>query len=500
MAFFKKYPLIVMLILLVFSTLFISYYNYKEQKNLFLKQMQNNSLNITNSISSSLEKFESIKSTINLQKLVDDISFELEIFEFRYLAPDGTIKNSIFKDEIGKALTTKSFIQTQKKNRKLNTFFFEIRDFVNVMSIYYPIYDNNKLIGIIDLCVDVSEYKIKKELKENLAIYQRQFDIDNLLKSINSSILNSLSILKKTNINDFLNDYTISTNNILEISIINENRNIYASSNKDLIGEILNDNYIMLPALTTLNNKLAYRSIINIANSQKKLMLLVNASEYQKNKNQLITTAILTSCITLLFAIFISLIIYYSAIRRSHEEKKRLKRLVHERTKEIEILSNTDNLTGLWNRGYLEERLNTEFKRAKRYHHNMSILIVDFDYFKHVNDTYGHLAGDEVLREISSRIIKSQRETDFVGRFGGEEIVIILPETNLDTSKKIAKKLLTVISKDPVKFENNSISVTVSIGISNLKETHEDYNMLFEEADKALYSAKELGRNRAEVF
>lgn len=127
-------------------------------------------------------------------------------------------------------------------------------------------------------------------------------------------------------------------------------------------------------------------------------------------------------------------------------------------------------------------------------------MIIDLDHFKNINDTYGHMAGDEVLRQISSRIKDSQRETDFVGRYGGEEIVVILPETDLQTSISIADDIRKIIAQEPVEFENKIIKVTASIGISNLRDEHNNYPSIFAEADEALYSAKELGRNRVEFF
>ncbi|MCK4974768.1 MAG: hypothetical protein KAR81_05905, partial [Sulfurimonas sp.] len=139
----------------------MSYYNYKTQKDLLLAQMHSNSLNVANSVSSAIQRFNDIKSTMNLQKLVNDISFELEIFEFRYLEPDGTIRNSMFKEEIGTVSSSKTFIETMQGDRKLSSFFFEKRDFVDVMSIYYPIYEGDSLAGIVDLSVDMSEYNLK---------------------------------------------------------------------------------------------------------------------------------------------------------------------------------------------------------------------------------------------------------------------------------------------------------------------------------------------------
>ncbi|MDD2791217.1 MAG: diguanylate cyclase [Sulfurimonas sp.] len=503
MSFIKKYAIPIILLSLVSVIAYSSYYNYTTQKNLLLKQMQSNSLNIASSVSAAIERFHDIKSTMNLQKLVNDISFELEIFEFRYLESDGTIRNSMFKDEIGKILSSKSFIETMQGDRALDTFFFEVRDFVNVMSIYYPIYVSNDLAGIIDLSVDISEYKLQKSSMTNSLIFHRQVDIRNLLTSINGSVTNSLAILTKTDINDFLNAYVSSTKNIKQISIIDEHQKVSISSDKNLIGKNLDDN-LLSTGMKMFNGKLTYLAIIDSylheENKKMKLMLLIDASTYIKHEKKLFNTALITSVIALLFALLTSRLIYYSALEQSRKEKERLEHLVNERTREIALLSKIDSLTTLWNRGYLEEMLDMEFKRAKRYSHAFSIMFIDLDHFKKINDTYGHMAGDEVLRQASSIVKGCQRKTDFIGRYGGEEIVIILPETNAEQAQKLAEIIRQAIAKKPIKFESQLINVTTSIGISTLREEHHDYLMLFAETDEALYRAKELGRNRVEVF
>jgi len=500
----RKFTVPLILFSLVVGIAYLSYYNYKTQKDLLLRQLHNNSLNVASSVSSAIERFHDIKSTINLQKLVNDVSFRLEIFEFRYLEPDGTIRNSMFKEEIGESLSSKSFNETIKGKRKLNTFFFEIRDFVEVMSIYYPIYLGDKLVGIIDLAVDISEYNLQNGSQDNFSILRRQVDIQNLLKSMDGSITNSLAILEKTNINDFLNAYIKSAKNIVEISIIDPQENIYASSDGMLVSTKLKNRELPDSSMIEIDGKLRYRTIIDShehENHEKmKLMLLIDATTYLDHENRLFTTATVTAVIALLFALFTSRLIYFSAIEQSRSEKERLEHLVKMRTREIELLSQTDSLTGLWNRRHLEETLESEFKRAKRYSNELSIMIIDLDHFKNINDTYGHMAGDEVLREISARIKKCQRETDFIGRYGGEEIVVILPETDLHTASKVAETIRKTIEKEPVEFEDEIINVTTSIGISSLRNEHENYATLFSEADEALYNAKKLGRNRVEVF
>lgn len=489
---------------MVLGISYLAYYNYKVQKDLLLTQLHDNSLNVASSVSSAIERFNDIKSTINIQKLVHDVSFELEIFEFRYLEPDGTIRNSMFKEELGEILASESFRQTINGKRKLDTFFFEIRDFVSVMSIYYPIYLEDALVGIIDLAVDISEYDLDNGTRDSFSILRRQVDVRNLLKSMDGSITNSLTILTKTNINDFLHAYVDSANNIVQVSIIDEKNSIFASSDIQLVSTNLKYVDISKSSIMKIDGKLRYRTIIDSHmhenNEKMKLLLLIDATTYLSHENQLFSTATITAIIALLFALLTSRLIYFSAIEQSRTEKERLEHLVKQRTKEIEILSQIDSLTGLWNRRHLEESLESEFKRAKRYDQELSIIIIDLDHFKNVNDTYGHMAGDEVLRQISFRIKAYQRETDFIGRYGGEEIVVILPETDINTAINVAEGIRMIIEQDPVEFEDELIIVTTSIGVNSLRDDHENYATLFAEADEALYSAKKLGRNRVEVF
>lgn len=497
----KKYNIPIVLLTLVLAIAYLSHYNYNTQKNLLLMQMEDNSLNIITSVSASIERFDDIKSTMSLQKLLSDISFDLEIFEFRYLEPNGVIKNSMFESEIGLTHSAKMFKQTLAGKNKFKEFFFEIRDFVKVMSIYYPIYNGKEIIGIIDLAVDISEYKALEGSNENFSVLRRQVDITNLLKSIEGSITNSLDVYKKTDMNNFLNSYVKATKNIVQISLVGSDQIIYNSSDTNAIGQKLSIDDIANQHLIEIEGQLTYRTITDKNNyKDMKLLFLIDASTYTNHENQLLKTALITSVVALFFALFAARNIYYSAIERSRKEKERLEMLVRERTKEIEILSKTDSLTGLWNRRHLEETLNMEFKRSRRYGFDFTIMLLDLDYFKKINDTYGHMAGDEVLREVSHIISSSLRETDFLARYGGEEIVAILPNTNLKTAKKVADGVRVTIASNLIYFEEHEIEITTSIGINTLRDDHKDYHAVFAEADKALYIAKENGRNRTEIF
>ncbi len=167
---------------------------------------------------------------------------------------------------------------------------------------------------------------------------------------------------------------------------------------------------------------------------------------------------------------------------------------------QLAVLSRTDRLTGLNNRGCLEECLQKEFDRAKRTFQSCSLLMFDVDHFKNVNDTFGHQAGDAVLVESARMLKEVIRSTDIPGRYGGEEFCVILVDTNAKEAVLVAERLRKRMEAMVVEHEGKRISFTISLGIAELIETMDDYKHWIECADQALYKAKELGRNQTRVF
>ena len=167
---------------------------------------------------------------------------------------------------------------------------------------------------------------------------------------------------------------------------------------------------------------------------------------------------------------------------------------------QLEQLSQTDRLTGLLNRGTWESLLVGEFERFRRYRNTCSLVMFDIDHFKHVNDTYGHHPGDEVLRVVSRLLRDNLRQTDIAGRYGGEEFTIILPETGMDGAMIFAERLRAAIEATPVDTEEARINCTISLGVSVLDESLPDYLTWMNTADKALYQSKEGGRNRVTLW
>ena len=173
-------------------------------------------------------------------------------------------------------------------------------------------------------------------------------------------------------------------------------------------------------------------------------------------------------------------------------------RLAHELQEyqdKLSELASIDSLTGAYNRRNLYEFGELESGISRRYHHHLSVLMMDMDHFKAVNDQYGHAGGDMVLREICSVIQKTLRQTDRMGRLGGEEFGVILPHTDLQEAKLLAERIRRMVESSPIVFEGNVIPVTISIGVAELSTSDQNLEDLIKIADTALYQAKTAGRN-----
>ncbi len=171
------------------------------------------------------------------------------------------------------------------------------------------------------------------------------------------------------------------------------------------------------------------------------------------------------------------------------EEKKELE-------KHLKYQASTDSLTGLMNRRYFFDTCKKEIEHAIRYNTGLSYLTIDIDKFKAINDTYGHPFGDEVIRSLAQQMVENSRTTDYIGRIGGEEFAILMPATGIDSAFHIADRLRENIAKHKIIFENKVVQVTVSIGLSHYGKKDKDIQTIIKRSDKALYEAKESGRNR----
>jgi diguanylate cyclase (GGDEF)-like protein len=168
--------------------------------------------------------------------------------------------------------------------------------------------------------------------------------------------------------------------------------------------------------------------------------------------------------------------------------------------RQLEALSRTDRLTELNNRGYWEECLRQELLRVRRTKRPSTLIMFDIDHFKKVNDTYGHQAGDEVIRQTAATLRRSIRATDVAGRYGGEEFGVILVETRADDAMVLAERLRRKIEALVVSYEGQTIRYTISLGIAEASEHMSDHAQWLERSDQALYRSKHDGRNRATIF
>jgi len=182
----------------------------------------------------------------------------------------------------------------------------------------------------------------------------------------------------------------------------------------------------------------------------------------------------------------ISDVTHVSIVQREREEA----------VAKLQEYADRDGLTGIANRRYFEARLRDEFTRWQRYGGDMSVLLFDLDHFKKINDQFGHGVGDTVLRLMAQRVSAVLRAQDSFGRFGGEEFALLLPCTPLADAMVVADKIRNVIAETPVEVQGTTVQVTASVGGAAARLGTPSYEVLINEADAALYSAKRQGRNR----
>ena len=161
--------------------------------------------------------------------------------------------------------------------------------------------------------------------------------------------------------------------------------------------------------------------------------------------------------------------------------------------------SERDGLTGIYNRRKLEQVLGAEVQRARRYQQNLAVLMFDIDHFKRINDTHGHLVGDEAIRHVAKKAVSTLRVTDFVARYGGEEFVALLPGEEISGAAIAAERLREAVAK-PFSGAGVALAVSISIGVTGLRADTGSPEILLSEADQALYASKQNGRNRVTVF
>ena len=165
---------------------------------------------------------------------------------------------------------------------------------------------------------------------------------------------------------------------------------------------------------------------------------------------------------------------------------------------QVRRLATIDGLTGLYNRNHFFAEASKQSRITQRYRRPFAAIMMDIDHFKRINDTYGHPVGDEVIRVVAARLRATARDSDVLGRYGGEEFALVAPETGASATM-LAERLRAVIGAEPVQTVAGPLAVTISVGMAHVDGGEHDFNQLLARADAALYGAKQSGRNRVVI-
>lgn len=344
---------------------------------------------------------------------------------------------------------------------------------------YYALYNNQKIIGMLEF----SE-KLHSKLLEFLELsgFCISLKIQNII----------LSERMQKNI-----DFHDSMKNIAKIIETQYETNYIIPIIGEMIDKFVSDHLVYI----FINNELVWPSSCKDEKIFELIKCLNNKSEYILTPDKKIGLFPMISENKLLGCI----VTKSTDNILSEKEIEYLEQLSNQSATTLnranvyaEILKHAtlDALTGFYNRRQLEERIKQEASSAKRQHRSLCAIMTDIDYFKKVNDTYGHATGDLVLKTVSREIKNQLRDYDVAGRYGGEEFVILLPFTKLEEAKMVAERLRKAVEAKKIETSDKKhINVTISLGVAEYKE--KDF---IENADKALYKAKESGRNKVIVY
>lgn len=189
-----------------------------------------------------------------------------------------------------------------------------------------------------------------------------------------------------------------------------------------------------------------------------------------------------------------------SHLTRAFQRERELAAKLDDANRKLQVLASKDSLTGLYNRQFLNKILEKEWQQCVSNNNPLSVIMIDIDDFKQVNDNYGHKAGDVVLMKLTNTLSKNIRKTDFLARYGGEEFALVMPQTTLENACKLAGLLIEVVRNLEIPFVDKQLGLTISCGISTTPKTFDDTpEDLIQRADEALYAAKKSGKNRIAV-
>ena len=341
-----------------------------------------------------------------------------------------------------------------------------------------PMFEQEKFIGFVEVVAKFNSVAIKME--------QKNFDTVIVVdKSYRSQLTNAFT--KK-----FIQDYYIANTNakphLLELLAENKLDEIV----KLRQAKVFHKDSLLLSVYTLKDiheNDMSYFLLFLDLNK-------IDMSSIQQTQERLFI---------FIFSIFLFIVgVYYYLYINKYRTfiqniNEQLEHEVHKKTKELHHLANHDTLTGLPNRLLFLDRLSQSIKHAKRNHSNISVLFLDLDRFKEVNDTFGHDVGDQLLQEVSKKISKSIREEDTISRLGGDEFTIILSDLKEEDIIQTTQKIITLM-QEKFKIDNKEIYTTFSIGISNFPQDGDTPEILLRNADTAMYKAKELGKNQFQFY
>ena len=187
-------------------------------------------------------------------------------------------------------------------------------------------------------------------------------------------------------------------------------------------------------------------------------------------------------------------------LKRADDEREHLIADLTRTKDELHYRATHDNLSGLWNRTTILEALQKELAQSRRDGSSVGVIIADIDHFKEINDQHGHLAGDAVLRAVSERLSQTVRASDFAGRYGGEEFILVIRKSDVRAGRHIAERLRAELNDSPIETSEGTFPVRMSFGVAAGNGKTSDVDSLVRAADQALYRAKKAGRNRVEIW
>ncbi len=182
-------------------------------------------------------------------------------------------------------------------------------------------------------------------------------------------------------------------------------------------------------------------------------------------------------------------------LQEALDQQAKLNNILLDANRKLDFYASMDSLTSLYNRRFFLKLATSEVERAKRYEHPVTFMMLDLDFFKTINDRYGHLAGDYILERVAMLLEEESREADIIGRLGGEEFAILSPEISLQQATQMAERIRSRIRRETFEFEGQPIQVSVSIGVSEVDAKEEQIESALSRADKALYRSKGTGRD-----